>query len=572
MDSNKKSKAYMQSVRDAAAAELPQGFELLRGPIHVEVVFCFARPKSHFRTGKRANELKDGAAMIFLAARTGMEALRPLVPDTLAGDVAAVESLIEWADKSCVFAGHPFDGGSSGVPVEVCDELIDMLNDSSYTASSIREKSFVKRFISAVESVNRGESVVKQSLTTENGLQSEEINSIERALKSLLQNIAPQIEPFDDVAHLISQIDNWCAGTRNELREEKLLRQTAGAEEAALESQLREARDDNTKLRESEASAAMMRDVLAECVEQLQPAESVDVVIKPGKWPHSLMAAKTVLQSSDAGRSLLAELDAATLCVREIANFIDPNDETEDTPVELGCRLIEEHKSLRAELDAAKAEVERLTKELKASEDAFRVTDEQLRGANEELLSRAARIDDLERQLAEREQSPAPAVGVPVEVEPIWQAINSAMLLGNECGTSIWLIKLDGDKRERFICNPATLRTVESARRGENPLSTGARFKLANAVGIEETKVGEYSDMKLVELELQQLTHYRDMAERRGAVLREAIDFMNTAAAVAGSYVGGLPDAQREAGKISERAAAALADVPAAEKGDKSDD
>lgn len=58
MDSNKKSKDWMQSVRDAAAEALPSNWTLLQGPVSVHVVFMFARPKKHYR---KNGDLVDGA-------------------------------------------------------------------------------------------------------------------------------------------------------------------------------------------------------------------------------------------------------------------------------------------------------------------------------------------------------------------------------------------------------------------------------------------------------------------------------------------------------------------------------
>ena len=60
MDSNKRSKAWMDCVRSAAAEAFGQR-ELLRGPIELTVVFYFSRPRSHFGTGRRACVLKDSA-------------------------------------------------------------------------------------------------------------------------------------------------------------------------------------------------------------------------------------------------------------------------------------------------------------------------------------------------------------------------------------------------------------------------------------------------------------------------------------------------------------------------------
>ncbi len=61
MDSNKKSKDWMAQVRQAAGAAYSG--ELLRGPISFSVTFYFARPQSHFGSGKNAGVLKTSAPL-----------------------------------------------------------------------------------------------------------------------------------------------------------------------------------------------------------------------------------------------------------------------------------------------------------------------------------------------------------------------------------------------------------------------------------------------------------------------------------------------------------------------------
>lgn len=58
-DANQKSKAWMSVV--AAMAHGVYSGELLQGPIELEAIFHFKRPKSHFRTGKFADQLRDDA-------------------------------------------------------------------------------------------------------------------------------------------------------------------------------------------------------------------------------------------------------------------------------------------------------------------------------------------------------------------------------------------------------------------------------------------------------------------------------------------------------------------------------
>ena len=61
VDSNKKSKNWMQQVR-SAAAEVFRG-DLLQGPIRLSARFYFKRPASHFGSGKNAGHIKDSAPL-----------------------------------------------------------------------------------------------------------------------------------------------------------------------------------------------------------------------------------------------------------------------------------------------------------------------------------------------------------------------------------------------------------------------------------------------------------------------------------------------------------------------------
>lgn len=115
MDSNKKSKGWMQSVRDAAAAQLPSDFELLRGPVHVEVIFRFARPKGHFRSGKRANELKNGAPYWHVGTPDADKLCRS-IGDGLSGVVIADDKQIaKWTAVKC------YTNGAEGATIRITE-------------------------------------------------------------------------------------------------------------------------------------------------------------------------------------------------------------------------------------------------------------------------------------------------------------------------------------------------------------------------------------------------------------------------------------------------------------------
>jgi len=60
-DDNSKQRKQWANAVSAAAAEAMNGAELFSGPVCVECVFMFSRPKSHFGTGRNAGVQKDSA-------------------------------------------------------------------------------------------------------------------------------------------------------------------------------------------------------------------------------------------------------------------------------------------------------------------------------------------------------------------------------------------------------------------------------------------------------------------------------------------------------------------------------
>lgn len=60
VEGNPKARAWANTV-SAVAAEAWGARELLTEPCGVEVCFYFARPKSHYRTGRNSDQLKPGA-------------------------------------------------------------------------------------------------------------------------------------------------------------------------------------------------------------------------------------------------------------------------------------------------------------------------------------------------------------------------------------------------------------------------------------------------------------------------------------------------------------------------------
>jgi Holliday junction resolvase RusA-like endonuclease len=59
-EANKRTRPWRGQVSQVAAA-IMQGRDVLLGPVRVNVIFAFPRPKSHFRTGKNAHLLRETA-------------------------------------------------------------------------------------------------------------------------------------------------------------------------------------------------------------------------------------------------------------------------------------------------------------------------------------------------------------------------------------------------------------------------------------------------------------------------------------------------------------------------------
>lgn len=78
VESSKKVKPWRQDVKHAALDVVGDDWTLLDGPLAVAMTFAFARPRSHYRTGRNAALLRDGAP----ARPHGMPDLSKLVRST----------------------------------------------------------------------------------------------------------------------------------------------------------------------------------------------------------------------------------------------------------------------------------------------------------------------------------------------------------------------------------------------------------------------------------------------------------------------------------------------------------
>jgi Holliday junction resolvase RusA-like endonuclease len=112
-DANRKARPWMDTVREAAAEALPDGFELLRGPVEIHVTFRFARPKGHFRTGRNAGELKN-VAPHWHASTPDCDKLCRALGDSLTGVVFADDRQVATWHAEKVYVA-----GSEGATVEI---------------------------------------------------------------------------------------------------------------------------------------------------------------------------------------------------------------------------------------------------------------------------------------------------------------------------------------------------------------------------------------------------------------------------------------------------------------------
>ena len=69
IENSKKVKPWRQDVR-AAAIDHYEG-DIIGSAVEVEIIFLFARPKSHYGTGKNANKLKQKAPEFVTSSATG---------------------------------------------------------------------------------------------------------------------------------------------------------------------------------------------------------------------------------------------------------------------------------------------------------------------------------------------------------------------------------------------------------------------------------------------------------------------------------------------------------------------
>lgn len=115
-DDNPKSKKWKQEVAKQAKAQYKG--PLLDMPLRVEFVFTMPRPQCHFRTGKNASLLRDGAPH-FPASRPDVLKLSRAVEDAL--------TKVIWIDDGQIVTERISKryGTTLGVQIEIKEEIFE---------------------------------------------------------------------------------------------------------------------------------------------------------------------------------------------------------------------------------------------------------------------------------------------------------------------------------------------------------------------------------------------------------------------------------------------------------------
>lgn len=97
-EANPNTKPWRANVAAEAALHRDQitGDSLAAGPLKIIVAFYFPRPKSHYRTGKHAGELKD-TAPTYCATKPDLDKLQRAIGDALTGVLIRDDSqIVKW--------------------------------------------------------------------------------------------------------------------------------------------------------------------------------------------------------------------------------------------------------------------------------------------------------------------------------------------------------------------------------------------------------------------------------------------------------------------------------------------
>lgn len=108
IESNKRVKPWRQDVKTAAENTLPHDWTPFTGPVAVDILFWFARPKSHYRTGRNAHLLRDDAPTYATSHACGdLEKLVRATNDALtAAGIWTDDALVAELHTTKVYADH----------------------------------------------------------------------------------------------------------------------------------------------------------------------------------------------------------------------------------------------------------------------------------------------------------------------------------------------------------------------------------------------------------------------------------------------------------------------------------
>lgn len=94
--------------RAAVAAEAAQAMNdrpLLAGPLALEVFFVFPRPKSHYRSGRHAHDLKP-TAPVYHSSKPDTDKLLRAIGDSLTGTVVRDDAQLAHVRATKVYGAH----------------------------------------------------------------------------------------------------------------------------------------------------------------------------------------------------------------------------------------------------------------------------------------------------------------------------------------------------------------------------------------------------------------------------------------------------------------------------------
>jgi len=134
IEQSKRVKPWRRQVADAAALVRPA--ELMDGPLVADMVFTFARPKSHYRTGRNAGLLKDTAPAA-PAVAPDLSKLARSTEDALTGIIWRDDSrVVSYGRLIKLYAGDP-DPDALDVPGAVIRvRAYEAQHHAGYTSST----------------------------------------------------------------------------------------------------------------------------------------------------------------------------------------------------------------------------------------------------------------------------------------------------------------------------------------------------------------------------------------------------------------------------------------------------